>query len=40
MADNKDKKALNVPALRFPKFTEEWKRIRVSDLLDGKATRL
>lgn len=27
-----------VPALRFPKFTEEWKRIRVSDLLDFYST--
>ena len=25
MANNKDKKVLNVPALRFPEFTEEWK---------------
>lgn len=25
MADNKDKKVLNVPVLRFPEFTEEWK---------------
>ena len=25
MADNKDKKVLNVPALRFPEFTREWK---------------
>ena len=24
MADNKDKKVLNVPALRFPEFTGEW----------------
>ena len=24
MADNKDKKVLNVPALRFPEFGEEW----------------
>ena len=23
--DNKDKKILNVPPLRFPEFTEEWK---------------
>ena len=38
MADNKDKKVLNVPALRFPEFTEEWKRIRVSDLLDFYST--
>ena len=25
MADNKDKKVLNVPAIRFPEFTGEWK---------------
>ena len=24
MADNKDKKVLNVPAIRFPEFTGEW----------------
>ena len=38
MADNKDKKVLNVPALRFPEFTDEWKRIKVSDLLDFYST--
>ena len=38
MTDNKDKKVLNVPALRFPEFTEEWERIRVSDLLDFYST--
>ena len=38
MADNKDKKVLNVPALRFPGFSGEWKRIRVSDLLDFYST--
>ena len=38
MADNKDKKVLNVPALRFPEFTGEWKRIRISDLLDFYST--
>lgn len=27
-----------VPALRFPEFSEEWKRIRVSDLLDFYST--
>ena len=27
-----------VPALRFPEFTEEWKRIKVSDLLDFYST--
>ena len=31
MADNKDKKVLNVPALRFPEFTEEWEKLRLSD---------
>ena len=31
MADNKDKKVLNVPALRFPEFTGEWKKSRLSD---------
>ena len=30
MADNKDKKVLNVPALRFPEFTVNGK-IRLSD---------
>ena len=38
MTDNKDKKVLNVPALRFPEFSGEWKRIRVSDLLDFYST--
>lgn len=38
MANNNDKKVLNVPALRFPEFTEEWKRIKVSDLLDFYST--
>ena len=38
MTNNNDKKVLNVPALRFPEFTEEWKRIRVSDLLDFYST--
>ena len=31
MANNNDKKVLNVPALRFPEFTEEWKKIRLGD---------
>ena len=38
MANNKDKKVLNVPVLRFPEFTDEWKRIKVSDLLDFYST--
>lgn len=38
MADNKDKKVLNVPALRFPEFSGEWKKCKVSDLLDFYST--
>lgn len=30
--DNKDKKVLNVPPLRFPEFTEEWNSKSLSDL--------
>ncbi len=36
--DNKDKKVLNVPHLRFPEFTEEWDRCKVSELLDFYST--
>ena len=32
MADNKDKKVLNVPALRFPEFTKGWATKSISDL--------
>lgn len=38
MENNNDKKILNVPALRFSEFTGEWKRIKVSDLLDFYST--
>lgn len=38
MSNNNDKKVLNVPALRFPEFTGEWKRIKISDLLDFYST--
>ena len=31
MADNKDKKILNVPALRFPEFTGEWENITIRE---------
>jgi len=30
--DNKDKKVLNVPPLRFPEFTEEWETKPINDL--------
>ena len=32
MADNKDKKVLNVPALRFSEFTGEWERHKLSEV--------
>ena len=32
MADNKDKKVLNVPAIRFPEFTGEWKIVKVGTI--------
>ncbi len=38
MATNNKNKVLNVPPLRFPEFTEEWKRFRVSDLLEFYST--
>lgn len=34
MADNKDKKVLNVPALRFPEFTEEWKEEQLDEIAE------
>ena len=33
MAENKDKKVLNVPNLRFPEFKEEWKKCRFKDVV-------
>ena len=34
MTDNKDKKVLNVPALRFPEFSGEWKEERLDEIAD------
>ena len=34
MADNKDKKVLNVPGLRFPEFTDEWKEERLDKIAE------
>ena len=34
MADNKDKKVLNVPHLRFPEFSGEWETKSINDLAD------
>ena len=36
MSNNNDKKVLNVPALRFPEFTEEWKEHYLAEYLDFK----
>ena len=33
MPENKDKKVLNVPNLRFPEFKEEWKKCRFKDVV-------
>ena len=33
MAENKDKKVLNVPNIRFPEFKEEWVRVRFKDVI-------
>ena len=32
MADNKDKKVLNVPHLRFPEFSGEWEKHTIGEL--------
>ena len=34
--DNKDKKVLNVPPLRFPEFTEEWRSHFLTDFMSFK----
>ena len=36
MVNNNDKKVLNVPALRFPEFTEEWEEHYLAEYLDFK----
>lgn len=36
MTNNNDKKVLNVPLLRFPEFTEEWKEQCLAEYLDFK----
>ena len=38
MATNNNNKALNVPHVRFPEFTGEWEKCKVSDLLDFYST--
>ena len=38
MKNNNENKILNVPNLRFPEFSEEWKKMKVSELLDFYST--
>ena len=38
MANNNNKDKCNVPHLRFPEFTGEWEKCKVSDLLDFYST--
>ena len=38
MTDNNENKVLNVPHLRFPEFSGEWKKVNVSKLLDFYST--
>ena len=38
MADNKENRIPNVPPLRFPEFSGEWEKCKVSDLLDFYST--
>ena len=35
MAENKDKKVLNVPHLRFPEFSGEWEKCKFGDIATG-----
>lgn len=38
MANNNENKVLNVPHLRFPEFSGEWEKCKVSELLDFYST--
>ena len=40
MTNNNDKKVLNVPALRFPEFTEEWKSVHLEDVAEFQKKRI
>ena len=39
MADNKDKKVLNVPALRFPEFSGEWEKCVLTEIVERVTRR-
>ena len=38
--DNKDKKVLNVPPLRFPEFSGKWKRVELKDVAEFQKSRI
>ena len=40
MADNKDKKVLNVPALRFPEFIKSWEHLQQKEFLKKKHIKI
>ena len=40
MAENKDKKVLNVPNLRFPEFQGEWQETRLKEISKFSKERL
>ena len=40
MADNKDKKVLNVPHLRFPEFSGEWEEVTLKGIADFQKDRI
>ena len=39
MVENKDKKVLNVPNLRFPEFQGEWKKCKLGDITQNFTRR-
>ena len=40
MADNNENKVLNVPHLRFPEFSGEWKRVELKDVAEFQKSRI
>lgn len=40
MANNNDKKVLNVPALRFPEFSGEWKHVHLKEIAEFQKQRI
>ena len=40
MVNNNDKKVLNVPALRFPEFSGEWKHVHLKEIAEFQKQRI